>query len=116
MSRADREKLQQVLVNLLTNAIKYTEPGGEIHVACATDVASVSIAVIDTGIGIPQDKLMSIFEPFVQVDAGTTRSNEGVGLGLAISRDLARGMGGDIAVESKVGIGSTFVLTLQRAS
>jgi signal transduction histidine kinase len=68
--------------------------------------------VRDTGRGIPQDKLESIFEPFVQVDAKHTRAAEGVGLGLAISRDLARGMGGELRAESEVGVGSTLILTL----
>jgi signal transduction histidine kinase len=110
--RADRDKLQQILLNLLTNAIKFTKPGGELHVDCAVEGEMVAISVADTGIGIAADKLASVFEPFVQIDAKLTRANEGVGLGLAISRDLARGMGGDLTVESEVGVGSTFTLTL----
>jgi signal transduction histidine kinase len=113
---ADREKLQQILLNLLTNAIKFTETGGEIRTTCTTDATSVAIEVSDTGIGIPADKLGSIFEAFVQVDQRLTRPREGVGLGLAISRDLARGMGGDLNVESTPGVGSTFTLTLTRTA
>ena len=114
--RADRDKLQQILLNLLTNAIKFTKSGGELRVACTDQGETVAISVADTGIGIAADKLASVFEPFVQVDAKLTRAHEGVGLGLAISRDLARGMGGDLSVRSEVGVGSTFVLTLPSAS
>jgi PAS domain S-box-containing protein len=113
--RADREKLQQIMLNLLTNAIKFTEPGGTVHVECAAGDAVVAIAVQDTGIGIAADKLAQVFEPFVQVDQRLTRQNEGVGLGLAISRDLARGMEGDLTAESELGAGSRFVLTLPAA-
>ena len=110
--RADRDKLQQILLNLLTNAIKFTDAGGELRVACGTREGAVEISVADTGVGIAADKLASVFEPFVQVDQRLTRSHEGVGLGLAISRDLALGMGGDLVAESTPGVGSTFTLTL----
>ena len=113
--RADAEKLQQILLNLLTNAIKFTEAGGELRVACEERGDMLAVMVTDTGIGIAADKLASVFEPFVQVDAKLTRKHDGVGLGLAISRDLARGMGGDLAAESVPGVGSTFTLTLPRA-
>ena len=113
--RADAEKLRQVLVNLLSNAVKFTEPGGRIAVACAADGARVRIAVRDTGVGIAADQFGRIFEPFVQVRAGLTRPHEGAGLGLAISRDLARGMAGDLTVESEIGVGSTFTVTLPAA-
>jgi signal transduction histidine kinase len=112
---ADPEKLRQILLNLLSNATKFTEPGGRITVSCSSKPKSVSIAVQDTGAGIPPDKLDRIFEPFVQLDTGRTRMHEGTGLGLSISRDLARMMGGDLTVESTVGVGSTFTLTLPRA-
>ena len=110
--RADTEKLQQILLNLLTNAIKFTDSGGEVQVECSSGNGTVAISVADTGVGIAADKLHSVFEPFVQVDQRLTRANEGVGLGLAISRDLARGMGGDLTAESTPGVGSTFTLTL----
>ena len=110
--RADPEKLRQILLNLLTNAIKFTDAGGEIGVSCEAHDTTISISVRDTGIGIQAEKLATVFEPFVQVDARFTRTREGVGLGLAISRDLARGMGGDLTAESKLGVGSTFILTL----
>lgn len=112
--RADGEKLQQVLLNVMTNAIKFTKPGGTLRVACGTEGDVVTISIADTGVGIAPDKLAVIFEPFVQVQTGYTRNNDGVGLGLAISRDLARGMGGDLSAESTAGVGSTFTLTMPR--
>jgi signal transduction histidine kinase len=114
-ARADREKLQQVLLNLLTNAIKFTEPGGEVRVSCTRVGETASITVTDSGVGIAPEKLASIFEPFVQVDQRLTRPQDGVGLGLAISRELARGMGGDLVVRSAPGKGSAFTLTLPAA-
>ena len=110
--RADREKLQQVLLNLLSNAVKFTEPGGEVRVACATHGTTVRVTVVDTGVGVAREQLAQIFEPFVQVDQRLTRPHEGVGLGLAISRELARGMGGDLTADSTPGVGSTFTLLL----
>ncbi len=115
---ADAEKLRQILLNLLTNAIKFTDDGGRIALSCENDeAAGVSrVHVSDTGRGIPSDQLERIFEPFVQVDRHRTPgSQQGVGLGLAISRDLARGMGGDLTVTSTVGVGSTLTLSLPRA-
>jgi PAS domain S-box-containing protein len=112
--RADRDKLVQVVVNLLSNAVKFTPAGGRVALACAAAGDAVEVRVSDTGIGIATDKLETIFEPFVQVDRGYTRTTEGAGLGLAISRDLARAMGGDICAESDVGKGSCFVLRLPR--
>jgi signal transduction histidine kinase len=99
---ADRDKLQQVLLNLLTNAIKFTGVGGHIRLGCDISTDRVAIRVTDTGSGIAPEKLDAIFEPFVQVDARLTRVHEGVGLGLAISRDLARGMGGELSVQSRL--------------
>ena len=112
--RADAEKLRQILINLLTNARKFTNPGGEIALSVATEAERVRVSVRDTGIGIPADMLERVFEPFVQLGALTSAPTEGVGLGLAISRDFARKMGGDIGVESVVGVGSTFTLQLVR--
>jgi PAS domain S-box-containing protein len=116
VARADREKLQQILINLLTNAVKFTPAGGTIRVQADVDRQRnlVRIDVIDSGIGIPAEKLAGVFEPFVQVDVSHTRRREGSGLGLAISRDLARGMGGDLVAESEEGRGSTFTLLLPR--
>jgi signal transduction histidine kinase/CHASE3 domain sensor protein len=112
---ADKHRLQQILVNLVGNAIKFTPEAGTIRVRAAGDGELASIDVWDTGPGIPADRLQSIFEPFVQVNDGHTRPHSGVGLGLAISRDLARAMGGELAVESVVGRGSTFSVKLPLA-
>jgi PAS domain S-box-containing protein len=114
-ARGDPEKVQQIVLNLLSNAVKFTEPGGRVDVACRADGERAVITVADSGRGIPADRLDQVFDPFVQVDASRTRTQEGVGLGLAISRDLARGMGGELTVESTLGVGSTFTLTLPRA-
>ena len=115
--RADREKVRQILINLVTNAVKFTPPGGALTLAVGCSPTSpdmVCIEVSDSGIGIPAGKLESIFEPFVQLAARPSGQPQGVGLGLSISRDLARGMKGDLAVESVVGEGSAFTLTLPR--
>ena len=114
-ARADREKAQQILINLLTNAVKFTPRGGRVAVRTHRDEARVRVDVSDTGIGIPPEQLASVFEPFVQVQSDQTRRSEGTGLGLAISRDLARGMGGDLTVSSERGAGSTFTLHLPAA-
>jgi len=121
--RADADKLQQVLLNLMSNAIKFTERGGRISVNLGTrscDDANASEAptgcvllrMTDSGIGIPRERQEAIFDPFVQVDRHNTHTIGGTGLGLAISRDLARGMGGDLRVRSVPGEGSTFTITL----
>jgi signal transduction histidine kinase len=110
----DSEKAEQILLNLLSNAVKFTPPGGSIELSTAIEGPAVRILVRDTGVGIPPDKLDAIFEPFVQVERNLTRTAEGAGLGLAISRDLARAMGGELVVESVYGAGSTFTLTLPR--
>jgi len=107
----DEEKLRQIIINLLSNAAKFTERGS-IRLQAHAANGSVAIAVADTGTGIPADKLSLIFEEFEQADASSTRVHDGTGLGLAIARRLARLMGGDIAVESTLGSGSTFTLTL----
>jgi len=132
---ADREKLGQVLLNLLSNAIKFTDArhpdtgiAGRVTVDVTTrrnapdaaddharEHATVCLTVSDTGCGIPHDRQVAVFEPFVQVATGYARPGEGTGLGLSISRDLARGMGGELTVESTPGGGSTFTLTLPRA-
>ena len=120
-ARADPGKVQQVVLNLLSNAVKFTDPGGRITLATGSDGGGpegggrVTVRVEDTGRGIAVDELERIFQPFVQVDASLTRTKQGTGLGLAISRDLARGMGGELTVESRVGEGSTFTLTLPAA-
>jgi PAS domain S-box-containing protein len=111
---ADHEKMRQVLLNLISNAIKFTPDGGMIILSSEGQGASVLIRVKDTGRGIPVGHLESIFEPFVQVDRRLTREFDGVGLGLAISRDLARGMGGTLTAASEIGVGATFTLVLRQ--
>jgi len=111
---ADAEKMRQIVLNLLSNAIKFTPRGGLVSIDCETSGSMVNICVRDTGVGIPDDKIGAIFEPFIQLDRKLTSAHEGTGLGLAISRDLARGMGGELKVESKVGEGSKFTLDLPR--
>jgi signal transduction histidine kinase len=114
--RADREKLRQVLLNLLSNAVRHSPVGASITVVAEQlESDRIAIKVCDTGPGIPRERQEAIFEPFVQLDRSLTRSTEGVGLGLAISRDLARGMGGDITVVSAPGEGACFVLELPAA-
>jgi signal transduction histidine kinase/FixJ family two-component response regulator len=113
--KADREKVEQILVNLMTNAIKFTDPKGKITLACERASNAVRVHVTDTGRGIPEDKLLEIFEPFVQVARSAGAPGEGVGLGLAISRELSRAMGGELVAQSEIGIGSIFTLTLPSA-
>ena len=110
--RADEQRLRQIFLNLLTNAVKFTPRDGMIEVSCTKEGGTVSVRVRDTGVGIPMEHLETIFAPFVQVHSELTRPEEGTGLGLAISRDMARAMGGDLTVESIVHKGSTFTLTL----
>ncbi|HEY8833896.1 MAG TPA: PAS domain S-box protein [Gemmatimonadaceae bacterium] len=112
---ADKAKVEQILLNLLSNAVKFTNTGSVTLECRRQDSKSVSIAVADTGLGIPANHLEKIFEPFVQVGRSLTQSHEGTGLGLAISRDLARAMGGDILVTSKLDKGSRFTLILPSA-
>lgn len=114
--RTDPDKMRQILINLLSNAVKFTPEGGKIRVFTSVSGGIVSIHVQDNGPGIPADKQQAIFEPFVQLDRGLTRTTEGTGLGLAISRGLAWGMGADIALSSEVGKGSIFTLTVPRAA
>ncbi len=113
--RADPDKLRQIMLNLLSNAAKYTLRGGSVTIQCAAGDGVASTVVRDTGIGIPHERLEQIFEPFVQLGRSLATPVEGTGLGLAISRDLARAMGGDLTVDSTLGAGSTFTLTLPRA-
>ncbi len=112
---ADREKLEQVLINLLGNAVKFTARGGHIALSAAEQGGRVRIDVRDTGVGIKTDQLESIFAPFVQLESSFTRTVEGTGLGLAISRELARGMGGELRASSVPGEGSVFTLELRSA-
>jgi signal transduction histidine kinase len=129
----DREKVIQILLNVLSNAIKFTASGGRVTLAATAfdrrrrstgtlpqsePVAprSVQLTVVDTGRGLAAGQLTAIFDPFVQVGRPLTGVDAGIGLGLAISRDLARAMGGDLTVESTLGVGSTFTLTMPSAA
>jgi signal transduction histidine kinase len=112
---ADPEKVRQILLNLLSNAIKFTPPGGSITVECRVDGTAAHVQVSDSGIGIPAQQIDAIFEPFVQIERSFSSDHQGTGLGLTISRDLARRMGGDISVTSTHGVGTTFTLTLPLA-
>ena len=110
---ADPDRVRQILLNLVMNAVKYTPPNrGIISLSCAVEGDRVFARVADTGPGIPSEAFESIFEPFVQLAAGLADRRGGVGLGLAISRDLARAMAGDLSLESTIGIGSQFTLAL----
>jgi len=111
---ADPQACEQILSNLLDNAIKYTEPGGSIALRIGGDERSVRIAVSDTGVGIPERDLARIFERFYRVDQARSRSQGGTGLGLAIVKHLVQSLGGAIQVESQLGRGSTFAFTLPR--
>ena len=113
---ADAAKVEQVLLNLLSNAVKFTPSGGSVTLSCVATETDVHVLVQDTGVGIPLDRQGEVFEPFVQLDRSLVNPREGVGLGLAISRDLSRGMDGELTVTSAVGTGSTFTLSLQRAA
>jgi len=107
----DRGKLKQILVNLLSNAVKFTDKGG-ITVRGRRDERDVAFYITDTGIGIAPENLEKIFEPFWQVEQSSTRRAGGTGLGLTVSRSLARLLGGDVSVESTPGQGSVFTVTL----
>jgi signal transduction histidine kinase len=122
----DEDRIRQVMVNLLSNAVKFTEPGGTVTVRCgiaaqgaegqpAGEGAWAYISVEDTGIGIAPDQIGAVFEAFVQAESGWTRTRGGTGLGLTISRQLARLMGGDLVLRSELGTGSQFTLWLPAA-
>ena len=109
--RVDEAKLRQIVINLLSNAVKFTERGA-IELRAAQRDGRIEIAVADTGIGIPADRLEAVFEEFEQVDASHTRAHGGTGLGLAIARRLARAMAGELTATTALGAGSTFTLDL----
>lgn len=111
----DRVKVEQILLNLLSNALKFTPAEGFVEVSCEAEEGVVHIRVQDTGPGIARDEQTAVFEPFVQLGRSYTSDHGGAGLGLSISRAMARAMNGDLTVESAIGAGSTFTLTLPRA-
>jgi len=110
MFRGDPERVKQILVNLLSNAAKFTPSGGRVDVTVEVGLHAVGFVVVDTGPGVPAQKQDTIFEPFVQADSSFTRDHGGAGLGLAISRKLARMMGGDLTVRNQPGRGARFTL------
>lgn len=112
---ADGDRLQQILLNLLSNALKFTPPGGRVEIRCESHDGRVQIIVADSGIGIPEDQMERIFEPFVQLEPGAVAAAHGVGLGLAISRDLARAMDGDLKAARSAHGGASFIVDLPAA-
>jgi len=112
----DRQRMRQIMVNLVGNAIKFTNPGGAVRLVVRPEANRIRFDVRDNGVGIPADRLNEIFEPFVQVDDALTRTASGAGLGLAISRDLARAMGGELTVQSEPAKGSVFSVSFPAVS
>ncbi len=108
---SDRRRVEQIVINLLNNAIKFTDRG-QVRVECRVDDGRIVASVIDTGIGIKEEDIGKLFNPFQQIDTGLTRQHEGTGLGLAICKRLVRALGGEIKVESRWGAGSVFSFTL----
>jgi signal transduction histidine kinase len=111
----DAQRVRQILLNLLANAIKFTDEG-EVLVTVQETSTEVAIAVQDTGIGIPMHAMKELFQDFHQLEAGDGRRYDGTGVGLALSRRLARALGGEIEARSREGQGSTFTLILPRLS
>ncbi|PYP64169.1 MAG: hypothetical protein DMD37_03540, partial [Gemmatimonadetes bacterium] len=111
-----RGRVEQVVVNLVSNAIKFSPPGGRVQVRWRRDGDGVVVEVADEGPGIPPEKLQVTFEPFRQLDSSTTRAHGGAGLGLAISHGIVQALGGKLWAESEVGAGSRFFVRLRLAS
>ncbi|OGR94054.1 MAG: hypothetical protein A2V88_10125 [Elusimicrobia bacterium RBG_16_66_12] len=112
---ADRDQFRQILANLLDNAIKYTERGGRVEVSAEASAGGLSVAVRDTGAGIPADDLPRVFERFYRVDKARSREAGGTGLGLSIVKHLVEAHGGKVSVESRQPGGSVFRFTLRAA-
>jgi signal transduction histidine kinase len=112
---ADAQKLRQALINLLLHAIKFTDAPNQVTIAVEESQHQVVVSIADSGRGIPAERLATIFDAFTQLEPTLTRTTEGIGLGLAISRQLLRGMGSDIEVENLPGSGSRFSMRLPRA-
>jgi len=111
---ADRRALKQIMLNLLSNAIKFTDAGGQVEISLEQDDASATVAVRDTGIGIPAHKIADVLKPFEQVSNAFTRRHEGTGLGLAITKDLVELHGGQLGIESRLGEGTTVTVRIPR--
>ena len=110
--KGDREQLRRLLLNLVDNAVKYTDAGGQVTISLHQDQQWVSLQVADTGIGIPQDEKEQVLQPFYRSDHATAQSDRGVGLGLSIVKSIAEAHGGKIEVDSTPGRGSTFRVLL----
>ncbi|HEV7839378.1 MAG TPA: HAMP domain-containing sensor histidine kinase [Gemmatimonadaceae bacterium] len=109
--QTDSTKLRQMLVNLLSNGIKFTDKG-EVRLGCAVNSSTLEVRIADTGVGIAAENIEDVFEPFWQAEQTATRKTGGTGLGLSVTRKLARLLGGDVTVASRMGAGTTFLLTL----
>ena len=109
--QTDGTKLRQMLVNLLSNGIKFTDKG-EVDLGCSVSNGVLEVSIADTGVGIAAENIEYVFEPFWQAEQMATRKTGGTGLGLSVTRKLARLLGGDVTVASRIGAGTTFVLTL----
>lgn len=109
---ADRRAIMQIVLNLLSNAVKFTQPGGSVKIECLPREDYVCIRVIDTGIGIPANKIDVVTRPFEQAASSYTREHEGTGLGLSITKDLIELHGGSLHIESTVGVGTTVTIRL----
>ena len=108
---SDRRRVEQVLLNLVDNGIKFTERG-EVRVGCDVRGGQLVTEVADTGVGIKHGDMDTLFQPFRQIDSRPTRRHEGTGLGLSICKRLVEMLGGEVRVESQLGVGSTFSFTL----
>jgi two-component system phosphate regulon sensor histidine kinase PhoR len=111
---ADEEAVRQIFDNLIDNAIKYTPDGGSVRLSCQVADGHVGVEVADTGIGIPREDLPRVFERFYRVDKARSRELGGTGLGLSIVKHLVQSIGGQVRVESRVGVGSRFQVQLPR--
>ena len=108
--QANNDHVKQLLINLIDNAIKYTLNGGKVWVRVQREADQVVLRVKDTGIGIAQEHIPRLFERFYRVDKGRSRNMGGTGLGLAIVKHIVMDMGGDISVESELGVGTEFIV------
>jgi two-component system cell cycle sensor histidine kinase PleC len=108
----DRRAIMQMALNVLSNAVKFTKPGGEVRISCTEHKGMITMRFVDTGIGIPASKLRYVTKPFEQAANSFTRNHEGTGLGLAITKELAELHGGKLELESTVGIGTIVTITL----
>ena len=111
---ADREKIEQVIINVVSNSLKYTQNGGLVRVSAHGDEEFVTVTVKDNGIGIPEEDVAHIFERFYRVEKSRTAETGGTGLGLAIAKDITVAHGGDISISSKPGRGTTVTIVLPR--